>query len=80
MKKSNLKLFVTKIILILFVSSSIIACKTASTSKVAENEGFVEISNGKNFDGWYLKIKSIYSNEQKGCYTPVQLYPLERLF
>ena len=58
MKKSNLKLFVTKIILILFVSSSIIACKTASTSKVAENEGFVEIFNGKNFDGWYLKIKS----------------------
>lgn len=58
MKKNKLTLIVTKIILILFVSTSTIACKTGATNKNSANEGFVKIFNGKNFDGWHLKLRN----------------------
>lgn len=39
------------------VSLLLISCKI-SKSKTQENDGFIKIFNGKNFDGWYLKLRN----------------------
>jgi len=51
----NQKAFVFSLIMLLFVSLAFLA--SAQKSNLSK-KGFVKIFNGKNFDGWHLKIRN----------------------
>lgn len=67
--KSSFFLSKLKFLLLLFAIGMFIQCGTSKKSTGFRDDGFINLFNGQNWDGWYLKLRNGDSEMAKKVYA-----------